>query len=77
MWRTDEGVTVRPFYRAGDLAQLSSQIGSQPGEFPFTRGAGRPPSFETGTLIDGDAIRADLLHDAGATDGSGTGLRAC
>ena len=68
LWRTGEGVTVRPFYRASDLDPLSTQLESQPGAFPFTRGSGRPPSFQTEPHIDEQhAIRADVLHDGGAT----------
>ena len=68
LWRTEEGVTVRPFYRSGDLSALATQIESHPGAFPFTRGSGRSPSFDSTAHVDGQtAVRADLLHDAGAT----------
>jgi len=68
LWRTEEGVTVRPFYRSGDLSELATQIESHPGAFPFTRGSGRSPSFDSTAHAEGQtAVRADLLHDAGAT----------
>ena len=37
LWQTDEGIPVRPFYRAEDLAGLE-HMGSAPGEFPYVRG---------------------------------------
>lgn len=68
VWRTDEGLAVRPFYRAEDLAGLEAQTRTAPGAFPYVRGAGSwaweasekfaPPA---------GAVRADLLHEAGAT----------
>lgn len=68
VWRTDEGVAVKPFYRAEDLAGLEALADAVPGEFPLVRGAGSArwlvqESFAPAT----DAVRADLLHDAGAT----------
>ena len=38
IWKTEEGVTVKPFYRAEDLKDLERQLDSAPGEFPFVRG---------------------------------------
>lgn len=38
LWKTDEGITVKPFYRAEDLKDLHGQLDSAPGEFPFVRG---------------------------------------
>jgi len=37
VWRTMEGFTVRPYYRAEDLKDLK-WIGIAPGEFPYIRG---------------------------------------
>jgi len=56
LWRTDEGITVRPFYRAEDL--------------PGTTGQARFTStWETATEADipKGAVRGDLLHEQGAT----------
>jgi methylmalonyl-CoA mutase len=39
LWKTDEGINVKPFYRAEDIDDLQSQLASAPGEFPFVRGA--------------------------------------
>lgn len=37
-WRTDEGLGVRPFYRAEDLAELAC-LDAAPADFPYRRGA--------------------------------------
>lgn len=37
IWKTLEGINVRPYYRAEDLAQLS-HLSYAPGQFPFVRG---------------------------------------
>lgn len=39
VWKTLEGFSVRPYYRAEDLEKLS-HLKSAPGEFPFVRGTG-------------------------------------
>lgn len=38
VWRTLEGFSVRPYYRAEDLTKLK-YLDSKPGEFPYVRGA--------------------------------------
>lgn len=68
VWRTDEGLAVRPFYREEDLAPLKPQVSAQPGAFPFVRGLDTWNwEAETSFAPPPAAIRADLLHDAGAT----------
>jgi methylmalonyl-CoA mutase len=67
VWRTDEGFAVRPYYRAEDLVPLAAQIASVPGSFPFVRGSGVPFTPAGTDPLPQDAVRADLLHDAGAT----------
>jgi len=37
IWKTNEGIDVRPFYRSEDIDNLKT-IESLPGEFPFVRG---------------------------------------
>ena len=37
VWRTEEGIAVRPYYRAEDLAGVTG-IDGMPGEFPYRRG---------------------------------------
>ena len=39
VWRTEEGLNVKPYYRQEDLAGLEAQTDIAPGQFPFTRGA--------------------------------------
>ncbi|MFA5849467.1 MAG: methylmalonyl-CoA mutase family protein [Bacteroidales bacterium] len=37
VWKTQEGIAVRPYYRAEDLTKLK-HLSSAPGEFPYVRG---------------------------------------
>ncbi len=37
VWRTDEGFSVRPYYRAENLQEIN-YLETLPGEFPYTRG---------------------------------------
>jgi methylmalonyl-CoA mutase len=66
VWRTEEGLAVRPYYRREALAGLESQLAAGPGQFPYVRGSG--PGWETAQEAQppAGAIRADLLHEAGA-----------
>ena len=59
VWRTEEGFSARPYYRAENLAGLESQIGSR----RENCGWEICEKFEPSEC----AIRADLLHEAGAT----------
>src|SRR5262249_6154360 len=52
VWRTEDGIAVRPYYRADDLAGL---------EFPFVGGGAQESARRS------EAIRADSHHEAGAT----------
>lgn len=54
VWRTEEGIAVRPYYRSGDTASLAPQ--RVVGRWRIAQDARPGP----------DAIRADLLHEAGA-----------
>jgi methylmalonyl-CoA mutase len=58
VWRTEEGLAVRPYYRQENLAGLEDQLSMR----RTTRG------WETaaGGKHGAEAIRADLLHEAGA-----------
>ncbi len=38
IWRAEEGLRVKPYYRAGDLKNLAA-VNSAPGQFSFRRGA--------------------------------------
>lgn len=67
IWRTEEGIEVRPYYRAADLEPLGELANLAPGQFPYTRGSGQPWEEAQDWRPPAGAIRADLLHDAGAT----------
>lgn len=67
IWKTAEGLKVKPYYRAEDLKNLKEMISSLPGQFPYTRGT----SSETNAwLISQDVETADpakaneLIKDA-------------
>jgi methylmalonyl-CoA mutase len=66
VWRSDEGIAVRPYYRSENIAGLAAQTGSIPGQFPFVRGNGRAWEIDQEAVPGADAIRADLLLEAGA-----------
>jgi methylmalonyl-CoA mutase len=54
VWRTEEGIAVRPYYRAEGVAKLAPQ--RVVGHWAIAQDAKPGP----------DAVRADLLHEAGA-----------
>ncbi len=67
VWRTEEGLKVKPYYRSEDIAGLKDQADVAPGEFPFTRGKGLAWVDKDLSSIPAGAIRGDLLLEAGAT----------
>jgi methylmalonyl-CoA mutase len=58
VWRTEEGLAIRPYYRKEALAELGAQL--------VPRGAGRGWEIAADGEVGPEAIRADLLHEAGA-----------
>ena len=58
VWHTEEGLAVRPYYRKEDLAGLDRQLSFR----RESRGWEIAPGAEPAE----DAVRADLLHEAGA-----------
>jgi methylmalonyl-CoA mutase len=62
VWRSDEGLSVRPYYRSENVADL----GAIPGQFPFVRGDGKAWEIDQHAVPTPDAIRADLVLEAGA-----------
>ena len=66
VWRTEEGLAVRPYYRAEALAGLEDQLRTMPGRYPFVRGSGRGWEIAQNLKPGPKAVRADLLHEAGA-----------
>ena len=66
VWRTEEGLGIRPYYRKEALAELSAQLRTAPGHYPFVRGTGQSWQIAQDAKPGPKAIRADLLHEAGA-----------
>jgi methylmalonyl-CoA mutase len=66
VWRTDEGLAIRPYYRRENLAGLEAQTHSMPGQFPFVRGSGQSWETHEDEFVPASAIRADRLHESGA-----------
>ena len=62
VWRTDEGISVRPYYRRDN-----ESVDLAPGQSPFTRGPGHTWQEAQNFTPPPDAIRADTLHESGAT----------
>ncbi|MGD0668605.1 MAG: methylmalonyl-CoA mutase family protein [Bryobacteraceae bacterium] len=65
VWRTDEGLALRPYYRAENLAGLEAQTQSAPGQFPFARGSGKAFECADAAPSGVNVIRADELAEAG------------
>jgi len=66
VWRSDEGLTVRPYYRSEALAGLDAQTALAPGQAPFVRGEGKAWTIAQEAVPAKDAIRADLVLESGA-----------
>jgi methylmalonyl-CoA mutase len=66
VWRSDEGIAVRPYYRREALTGLEVQIGSVPGQFPFVRGDAKAWEINQNATPGAEAIRVDLVLEAGA-----------
>jgi methylmalonyl-CoA mutase len=63
VWRTREGFSVRPYYRAEDLAGLK-YLGAAIGQFPYVRGTGGQNRWQVSQTI---AVRDDAAvanHEA-------------
>jgi methylmalonyl-CoA mutase len=63
VWKTEDGIRVKPYYRREDLPSPSPD----PGRFPCPRGAVEPWEIATEIPTHENAIRADRFHEAGAT----------
>ncbi len=66
VWRTEEGLAIRPYYRREALAGLDDQLRTAPDYYPFVRGTGRSWKIAQDAKPGPKAIRVDLLHEAGA-----------
>ncbi|HNY41180.1 MAG TPA: methylmalonyl-CoA mutase family protein [Bryobacteraceae bacterium] len=63
VWRTEEGIAVRPYYRSGD----ASPADVAPGEFPFTRGKAGGWAVAQDFKLSASAVDASRFHESGAT----------
>ena len=64
VWKTDEGVAVRPYYRSEHLPPGTDLA---PGQFPYTRGAAQSWEIVEETAIPAGAVNAARFHENGAT----------
>jgi methylmalonyl-CoA mutase len=69
-WRTEEGLAVKPFYRAEDLAGLAC-VDTAPGDFPYRRGARSTGAWRIREEIDAaDAEEANRMALAAVAAGA-------
>ena len=66
VWRTEEGLAIRPYYRQEAMAGLNDQLRTSIARYPFVRGMGRGWEIAQNAKPGPKAVRADLLHEAGA-----------
>jgi methylmalonyl-CoA mutase len=66
VWHTEEGLAIRPYYRKEALAGLETQLRTSPDHYPFVRGKRQSWEIAQDAKPGPKAIRADLLHEAGA-----------
>lgn len=60
LWKTDEGIAIKPFYRAEELRAFQPQLGVAPGEFPFVRGTRADNEWSIRQSIDlADPVQAN------------------
>jgi len=69
LWRSDEGIVVRPYFRREDIKDLESRIEPVPGAFPFVRGRGSQSweQVKSPAELPQRAIRADTIQEQGGT----------
>jgi methylmalonyl-CoA mutase len=56
VWRSEDGISVKPFYRSEDLEGLAN-LDSLPGEFPYLRGTRQTNAWRIRERIDGGDLR--------------------
>src|SRR6266545_3791433 len=70
LWKTDEGITVKPFYRSDDVAGLKIND-LLPGQFPYTRGTQASNDWKIRESIEEqDPVRANKLAIAALAAGA-------
>ena len=77
LWREEEGITIKPYYRQGDLQGLT-HLGSGPGQFPYTRGAKASADWKISEEIDAANAEAAnrVAHESLATGAEMVEFRA-
>jgi methylmalonyl-CoA mutase len=63
VWKTEEGIAVKPYYRKEDLP--AGEVA--PGQYPYIRGSGQSWQEAQGAAIPDDAVNASRWHEGGAT----------
>jgi len=63
VWKTEEGIAVRPYYRK----EHAPATNLAPGQFPYTRGAAQSWEIVEDTAIPAESINASRFHENGAT----------
>ena len=73
LWKTEEGITVKPFYRSEDLKELQRQLDSVPGEYPFVRGTRATNDWSIRQTIDlADPVQANTAARQALAAGAGS-----
>lgn len=73
IWKTQEGIAVRPYYRAEDLQNLK-HLDNAPGTFPFVRGTKRDNNW---LIRQGYCVHESISKaNAQALDGIGKGVES-
>jgi len=70
VWRTEDGLAVKPFHRAEDLAGLAC-VNTAPGDFPYRRGARTTGDWRIREAIDApDAEEANRMANGAVAGGA-------
>jgi methylmalonyl-CoA mutase len=68
IWKTDEGIAVRPYYTFADCESLGKWLHALPGQYPYSRGSGQPwVAVESDQDAPEAHVAANEWHDRGAT----------
>lgn len=58
VWKTDENLAIRPYYREDSLQTLASQLAPVPGQFPFIRGTQTHNNWKISQGVDTSSVRS-------------------
>lgn len=61
VWKTEEGIAVRPYYRK----EHAPAANLAPGQFPYTRGVAQSWEIVEDTAIPAESINASRFHENG------------